>query len=312
MRSRSMPPKVQTDQLVPPTKTGQRLGLYEKKYAYFYILPGVFVLALITLAPFIYDVILSFTNKSLASAKPPAFIGFANYKDVVMSKYFWIAVWKTLHYSVVAVVIEMVLGFILALLFQVEFRGKIIIRSLLLLPMVATPIAISFLWKIMYNPNSGVINYFLNLLHLPDIAWLGSEKTAMLSVILVDVWQWTPFVFIIISAGLASLPEEPFEAAVVDGASLGQMLWHIMLPLLKPILIIALLFRVVDSFKAFDLIYVLTGGGPGISTETLNIHVFLNGFKYLNMGYAAALSIFLIVFIILISSFIVKRGGFGL
>jgi len=291
---------------------GKRLGLYEKKYAYLYILPGVMILALITLAPFLYDVILSFTNKSLASSKAPAFIGFSNYKDVVTSKYFWIAVVKTLQYSFFAVLIEMLLGLILAILFQVEFRGKIIIRSLLLLPMVATPIAISFLWKIMYNPNSGIINYLLKFLHIPGAAWLASERTAMLSVVLVDVWQWTPFVFIIMAAGLSSLPEEPFEAAVVDGASLGQMLRYVMLPLLKPILIIAMLFRVVDSFKAFDLIYVLTGGGPGISTETLNIHVFLNGFKYLKMGYAAALSIFLIFFIILISSFIVKRGGFGL
>lgn len=293
-------------------RKSKRLGLYEKKYAYLYILPGVVILALITVAPFIYDVVLSFTNKSLASSKAPVFIGLSNYRDVVTSKYFWIAVVKTLQYTFFAVLIEMILGFILALFFQVEFRGKIIIRSLLLLPMVATPIAISFLWKIMYNPNSGIINYFLELMNIPGIAWLASEKSAMLSVILVDVWQWTPFVFIIMSAGLSSLPEEPFEAAVVDGASLRQMLQYILFPLLKPILIIALLFRVVDSFKAFDLIYVLTGGGPGISTETLNIHVFLNGFKYLNMGYAAALSIFLIFFIILLSSFIVKRGGFSL
>ena len=145
----------------------QRLGLYEKKYGYFYILPGVVVLALITLAPFIYDVILSFTNKSLVSAKAPVFIGLANYRDVVTSKYFWIAVVKTLQYTFFAVLIEMILGFILALLFQVEFRGKIIIRSLLLLPMVATPIAISLLWKIMYNADSGVINYLLGLVGIP-------------------------------------------------------------------------------------------------------------------------------------------------
>jgi len=290
----------------------KRLGLYERKYAYFYILPGVVILALITLAPFIYDVILSFTNKSLVSAKAPIFIGLANYRDVVTSKYFWVAVVKTLQYTFFAVLIEMILGFILAFLFQVEFRGKVIIRSLLLLPMVATPIAIALLWKVMYNANSGIINYFLGLMNIPGIPWLASKKTAMLSVILVDVWQWTPFVFIIMSAGLSSLPEEPFEAAVVDGASLWQMLRYILIPLLKPILIIVLLFRIVDSFKAFDLIYVLTGGGPGIATETLNIHIFLNGFKYLNMGYAAALSIFLIFFIILISSFIVKRGGFSL
>jgi multiple sugar transport system permease protein len=290
----------------------KRLGLYEKKYAYFYILPGVVVLALITFAPFIYDVVLSFTNKSLVASAPPEFIGLANYRDVLLSKYFWFALLKTVQYTFFAVVAEMVLGFILALLFQVEFRGKILIRSLLLLPMVATPIAISLLWKIMYNANSGIINYFLGLFNIPAVEWLASEKTAMLSVVIVDIWQWTPFVFIILSAGLSALPEEPFEAAVVDGANLWQVMRHIMFPLLKPILVIALLFRIVDSFKAFDIIYVLTGGGPGISTETLNIHAFLNAFKYLNMGYTAALSIFLIIFIIQISSFIVKRGGYSL
>lgn len=283
-------------------------NLYEKKYGYIYILPCVIILALLTLGPFIYDIVLSLTDRDLVSTQPPKFIGMKNYIDILSSKEFWIATFKTIEYVFFAVFIELILGFIMALLFQIEFKGKKIIRSLIILPMVATPIAISFMWRIMYNPNIGIINYFLSLIDIKGIEWVSRESTALTSVIIVDIWQWTPFLFLILSAGISALPNDPFEAAIVDGASFLRIIWHVMLPQLKSIITIGLVFRLVDSFKAFDIIYILTGGGPGTSTETLNIQAFLNAFKFLNIGYACAIAIIFIIIITFICNIVVKRG----
>ncbi|MGI6776802.1 MAG: carbohydrate ABC transporter permease [Acetivibrionales bacterium] len=265
-------------------------------------------MAIITLGPFIYDVYLSLTDRYLASSDPVQFVGLMNYVNILKDKGFWNAVLVTAIYIFLAVSIELVLGFIMALLFQIEFRGKKIVRSAILLPMVATPIAIAFMWRIMYNPNIGIINYLLSLVNITGIEWVSSQNTALISVILVDIWQWTPFMFLILSSGISALPKDPFEAAIVDGASSIQILKHVMLPLLKPIITIGLVFRLVDSFKSFDTIYVLTGGGPGTATETLNIQVYLNAFKYLKMGHACALSIIMIIIIIFVCNFVVKRG----
>lgn len=283
-------------------------NLYDRKYGYIYILPSIIILALITLGPFIYDVVLSLTDRNLVSTQPPKFVGIQNYVDIIISIDFWVAAFKTIKYVFFAVFIELFLGFIMALLFQIEFSGKKIIRSLIILPMVATPIAIAFMWRIMYNPNIGIINYFLSLININGIEWVSRESTALTSVIIVDVWQWTPFMFLILSAGISALPLDPFEAAIVDGASFIQIIRHVMVPLLKPIITIGIVFRLVDSFKAFDTIYILTGGGPGTATETLNIQAFLNAFKFLNMGYACAIAIIFIVIIIFICNLVVKKG----
>lgn len=289
-------------------KTNKGSNLYSKKYGFIYILPSIIILAVITLGPFIYDIVLSLTDRNLVSTEPAKFVGLKNYFDLFTSKEFWISISNTLKYVFIAVSIELTLGFIMALLFQIEFKGKKILRSLILLPMVATPIAIAFMWRIMYNPKIGICNYFLSLLHINGLEWVSKESSALISVVLVDIWQWTPFIFLILSSGISALPDDPFEAAIVDGANFIQLLRHVMIPLLKPIIVIGLVFRIVDSFKTFDTIYVLTGGGPGMATETLNIHVFLNAFKYLKMGYACAMAIIFIVIIIFICNFIVKRG----
>ena len=296
-------PKIKTEKI-----KSRGNNLYANRYGYIYILPGVIILALITLAPFVYDLYLSLTDRYLASSEPAKFVGLMNYVNIFKDKSFWSSVLITAIYVFLAVFIELVLGFIIALLFQIEFKGKKIVRSAILLPMVATPIAIAFMWRIMYNPNIGIINYLLGLINIRGIEWVSSQDTALISVILVDIWQWTPFMFLILSSGISALPNDPFEAAIVDGASFTQILRHVMFPLLKPIITIGLVFRLVDSFKTFDTIYVLTGGGPGTATETLNIQVFLNAFKYLKMGHACALSIIMIIIIIFVCNFVVKRG----
>ena len=287
-------------------------NLYPKKYAYIYILPGVLVLALLTLVPFFYNVYLGMTDYTPFKPGQTKFIFLENYWNLLSSRAFYEMLIRTLTYVICAVSIEFFLGFGLALLFQADFRYKRLLRSIIILPMVATPIAVSYLFKIMYNPKSGVLNYFLSLFGIRGIEWTSSHSFAMMSVILVDVWQWTPYIFIILCSGIAALPCDPFEAAIVDGATFWQSIRRVMVPLLKPIITIALVLRTVDALKTFDTIFVLTGGGPGVATETINIRIFLDAFKYMYMGQASALGMVMIVLVGVICNFMVKKGGMNL
>lgn len=285
-------------------------NLYGRAYGFVYIGPAVLVLVAISIVPMLYSIGMSLTDLNLIGKEPTQFIGLGNYIRIFTDKRFWQALARSLLYVAGVVSVELVLGFAMALLFQVRFRGKKIVRSLLILPMVATPIAIAFMWRIMYNPNMGILNYLLGLVGVPPQQWASAEGSALLSTMLVDIWQWTPFLFLILTSGIAALPVDCFEAAVVDGASLPQLVRLVMLPLLKPVLAVGLLFRIVDSFKAFDTIYVLTAGGPGSSTETLNLLVFLSGFKHFKMGYACAMSIIMVYLVLFVCNLVIKQGKF--
>jgi multiple sugar transport system permease protein len=167
--------------------------------------------------------------------------------------------------------------------------------------MVATPVAIALVWMMMFNPTLGIMNYFLRGLGLEPALWTSSKTTVIASLALVDTWQWTPFITLIALAGLSALPQEPFEAALMDGASGWQTFWAITLPLLRPTLMVGVLFRTIDALKTFDIIYVMTQGGPGTASETLNIYVFQTGFNYFHMGYASSLLVVLFSLVLFVS-----------
>jgi len=172
--------------------------------------------------------------------------------------------------------------------------------------MIMTPIAVGNMWKLMYSPTLGIINYFLSFLGIRGLEWVADPKWALFSLIIVDAWQWTPFLSLVFLAGLISLPREPFEAALVDGASSLKTLRFIIIPLLKPIFIVGLLFRLIDSLRTFDIIYSLTGGGPVRSTETFNIFIYLRAFRDLQIGYSSALTLILLFLIITVCTLIVR------
>ena len=208
---------------------------------------------------------------------------------------------------------QLILGFAMALLInRPHIKGIGVVRTLIILPMSITPIVVGLMWRILYNPSFGLINAFLGLLGIVGPEWLGSKDTALLSVILVDIWQWTPFMFLMMTAGLQSLPAEPFEAALVDGASGFQILRLITLPLMKPIILVAVLFRIIDGFKVstFDSIFIMTKGGPGSITQTLNIYAFLTGFEWFNLGYASAMVVFTLVLLTIIGRLFLRMGVF--
>lgn len=280
-------------------------GVFSDRYAkYYMVVPAILYLLLIGIFPLIFSFGLSFLHWDVAAQRPMSFAGLANYAELVKDDRFVRTYINTVIFVVGAITLEVIFGLGLALLLNRDLRGQGIFRVLLLLPMMATPVAVGYTWRMLYHVTNGPINHILRLLHLPMGTWLSSGKTALPSIILTDVWQWTPFVFIILLAGLQSLPREPFEAAAVDGASRIQSFFYLTLPMIWPILVIVILLRMVEAIKIFDIIFVMTAGGPGISTESSTMYAKLVSLTQFRLGYGAAIAyvlmiLSLIVFIIL-------------
>jgi multiple sugar transport system permease protein len=262
----------------------------QKRSAVIMVLPAVLFLLAISIYPLINSFYLMFTDWTMTSGQPPRFNTFANFAQLARDRRFHFSLLVTARFTVTAVPIELALGLALALATARETAYRRICRSILLLPMMITPVVVGLMWKYMFNPSNGIFNHLLGQLGIPGPIWLGEPRPALPAIIIVDVWQWTPFVFLILSAGLSSLPREAFEAAKVDGARPLQTFWYITLPLLVPFLLVALLMRFIDSFKIFDTIFVMTKGGPANATESLSIYTYKVGLNFFDMGYACTLS----------------------
>ncbi len=272
------------------------------------LMPATILLVGLTLFPFIVSFILSFTDYSLLRPGQTKFIFLENYIELMKTDDFWIALRVTVVFTIFAVFIQVVLGVIFANLLHHETRNISFLRTIYLLPLAITPIAATFTFRLMFNPSLGVLNYFLKVLGLPPQAWLASPSTALISLIVVDTWQWTPFILLICLGGLASLPNEPFEAAKVDGANSWQVFSKITVPMLYPFISLALLFRSIDAFKTFDIIYVLTSGGPGVLTRTLNLYAFKHGIEFLSMGYAGSIAIVMLIITIVVAQIFLRKN----
>jgi multiple sugar transport system permease protein len=251
-------------------------------------LPVVVFCAFIALFPVGYTLYLSVHH--WVSTDVVRFVGFRNYwQDVFTSPAFYRAAGLTAYFSVVALGIQMVLGVAIAVVINRDFPGKGLVRTIYLFPMMATPVAVAMIWMMMYNPTSGVLNYFLEGVGLPPQLWLSDRRSVIPSLILLDTWQWTPLVVLITLAGLAALPLEPFESALIDGATPAQVFRYVTLPLLRPTLVVAALFRSIDLLKTFDIIYSTTGGGPGTASQTLNLFIYQTSFRDNLFGQGAAM-----------------------
>jgi multiple sugar transport system permease protein len=267
----------------------------------------VLLVAVIIVYPILYTVWMSLQEWSASSLIGPRFIGMANYHKIALADArFQEAVGRTIYFTIVAVGAETLLGLAMALLFNREFWGRGLLRTLAILPMVATPTAIALVFVMMYHPSLGVANYLLSVVGLSPWRWTYSSQTALYALALVDVWQWTPLIMLIALAGLASLPREPYEAAHIDGASTLRAFWHITLPLLRPALVVAVLFRAIDALKTFDIIFVMTQGGPANASETINILLFNQAFSYFNMGYASSMAVALFAVVMGASLILIK------
>jgi multiple sugar transport system permease protein len=251
--------------------------------------PAVLYLLVFAIYPLFYSLRLSLTDLSGASATGN-WVGLRNYHDLLVDPFFWNAAWNSAVMVGAAVALQVVLGTALALFFNLHLKGAWIVRGILVLPMLITPIIVGVMWRALLNPDWGLVNWMILSLGFEPPNWLGSIEMAMKTLIIVDTWQWTPFVFIVVFARLQALPQDVFEAAQVDGVGRLATLRHITLPLLAPAILFAAIFRAVDGYRSFDLIYGLSYGGPGRSTTTQAFFSFQNGFQFQNYGYAAAVA----------------------
>lgn len=277
------------------------LARWEKRL---FLLPAALLILGLSLYPLLYSLGLSFTSWHLGART--GFVGFRNYAALLTDGRFHGALRNTLVFVVATVAIEYVIGFALALVISREFKGKGFVRLLLTSPMMLAPVAIGYMWRMIFHPTLGSANHLLRLLGLPQLNWTADPHLALLSVILVDVWEWTPFYILVLLAGLQSLSTTAFEAAAVDGASPWQTLRYLTFPLMWPLSTTIIFLRAIEGFKIFDQVFVLTGGGPGIATETTTLFIYTQGFKHFDLGYAAAASYLLLILVVVVTSLLVK------
>jgi multiple sugar transport system permease protein len=294
-------------------QTGSRWALFAERHPVLvFTTPAAFVVFVLTIFPVVYTVYMSLHSWFASSLTSPEFVGLANFQRAFLQdERFRNALWLTLYFTILATALQVVLGVALALLLNRPFRGKGFFRSIFLLPMVATPVAIALVWMMMYNPTLGVMNYLVGLIRLGPFKWVSDASLVIPALAVVDTWEWTPLITLITLAGLASLPLEPYESALIDGATPAQMFWRITLPLLRPTIMVALLFRAIDCLKTFDIIYVMTAGGPGFASETLNVYTFQVGLFYFHIGYACSLLVILFALVLGVSLVLIKvrRGS---
>jgi len=276
-------------------------GFVERNLKYIFPLPAIVFVFLLMIFPVSYTLFVSFTDWSLTSGRPMRFAGLQSYITVLTSDRFQLAVLRTFGFTFGAVVVEAVLGTIIALILYREFRGKGLLKLILLLPLVVTPVAIGIVFNLFFDPTIGFLNWALHAVGLPQSGWVTEAKTVLPSLVLVDVWEWTPMIALIVLAGLSGLSSEPFESAMVDGANAVQTFFRITLPMIMPTVLTAIVLRSVDALKTYDIIAAMTRGGPGYSSETLNIHAFKLSFEYFTMGRASAALIFLFLIVLFFS-----------
>ncbi len=280
-------------------------------FPYLFLAPSVVLLLALTVYPLLYILRLSVYRLSAGGEE---FAGLANFFRLFQDGFFLQSIGQTVVFTLAALALELSLGLTLAVLLDSRIRAQNLWRSLFLLPMILPPVVVGVIWRLIYNPNFGVLNGLLETFGVDTtrLTWLADPSVALAAIVLVDVWEWTPFVFLILLAGLQAIPDEPYEAARMDGASPWQTFWHITFPLLRPAILVAVLLRTMDLLRIFDQVFILTQGGPGGATETISLYIYKTAFRFLDFGYAAAMSLALLaVTVVLAQLFIrlLRRAG---
>jgi len=279
------------------------ISLGERRLGFAFLTPALAFLMFFIFLPIIYSVFMSFFEWSLFDlGKNKIFVGFANYLNLISDKIFLTVLLNTIAIVFGCLLAELLVGFFVSLTLWNIKRTLKGIQSLILLPMITSPVIVGLIWRFIYDPLFGILNFILrSTLGISNVAWLGDTKTALFSVMVVDIWQMTSFVIIILYAGMISIPDEYIEAAQVDGTSYWQTVRYMVLPSISKYFILVMMMRAMDLFKIFDTVYTLTNGGPGYATETLSIYTYKTSFVYYNMGYAMVLSLVSLVIIMFIS-----------
>ena len=292
------------------TKTNfSLLGFLEKRASFVMTAPAVTFMAIMIIFPIGFTLYIMFFRWSGGVANPPKFIGLNNFLNLFKDARFANALVVTLYITAVGLLLQTVLGTAIALLLNESFVGRKVIRAFLLLPMMATWVATALVWRWMMYPKLGVLNFFLEKVGLPRLLWLSGNATVVPSIIMIDTWQWTPLIIVIVLAGLQSLPREPYESAKIDGAHGWQILFRITLPMVRPVIVTAMVLRTVDLIKTFDVIMSASQGGPRFRSENLNIYIYNTGLFYFRIGYSGALLLVYFLIILGVTYFLSRQRG---
>ena len=257
------------------------------------------VIAAVIVFPWLFTLFMSTQDWKIGGGAES--VGLSNFAALAKDERFVEAIGHTAYFTVLAVVLPILFGTAAALVFHREFPFRGLLRTVFVMPMMATPVAVALVWTMMFHPQLGVLNYLLSLVGIPPQGWVYDPATVIPTLVMVEVWHWTPLVMLIVLGGLAGLPREPYESALIDGANDWHMFRHITLPLVWPFIMVAIVIRTIDALKAFDTIFVITQGGPGTASETLNIFLYLQAFQFYKIGYASAVVVIFFVIIIMLS-----------
>ena len=279
-----------------PHARGAAFLARRRRNYFLFIAPALVVVGAVIIFPWLYTIWMSAFDWTIGSTAH--YVGLGNYEKIFTSRRFGEAVLHTFYFTALAVIAPLVIGTWAAMVFHREFPFRGVLRGLFIMPMMATPVAVALVWTMMFHPQQGVLNYLLSLVGLPPSLWVYSPTLVIPSLVLVEVWHWTPLVMLIVLGGLAALPTEPYESARLDGATEWQLFRYITLPLVAPFILVAAVIRTIDALKAFDTIYVITGGGPGTASETINLFLYLQAFSFYNIGTASAVVVVFFVIVL--------------
>jgi multiple sugar transport system permease protein len=306
----SVPPTDRLARATPPSLARKVRGLSDRTIAWIFVAPTIFLLLAINIFPLIWTIRLSFTNfRANRPNEPVEWVGLRNYERILTDADTWATMQATAHFLIWTIVLQVVIGFTLAWLINRKFRGNDLMTTLIVLPMMLSPAVVGNFWTFLYQPQIGLINYaveFVTGIPASSFTMLGDVSLAPWAIVIVDTWMWTPFVMLICLAGLRSIPDYIYEAAEVDRASKWRQFWTITVPMVLPFLMLAVLFRGIENFKMFDLVVLLTGGGPGDTTLLSSIELKREAFEKWRTGYSSAYAIILFVTVFGLASIYVK------
>ena len=283
-----------------------RLQRSDRRFGWALTLPGLIALLLIVLFPLSFTIFTSAFDYTLLHRSYDTFIGLQNYRDAFAAEYFGQSLWVTLKFVVAVVLLEFLLGFTVALMLNSVSRLKDVYYLILLMPLLINPVVVALIWRMFLHPELGIVNYLLSFIGIGPVNWLGDVRIAFWTVVLVDIWHQVSFMIVLLLAGLSALPREPYEAARMDGASTLQAFVHVTLPLMRPVIMVTLLIRLIFAVKTFDLVFIMTRGGPGTSTDLISYFIYRSAFFGLNIGQASAISVVLLVVVLALTAYLYR------
>jgi multiple sugar transport system permease protein len=278
----------------------------DHRFGWLMTAPGLVALMLVVTGPLLVTIVTSGFEYTLVHPGYHTFVGIENYRTAFAENYFGEAIWVTLKFVVAVVLLEFLIGFTVALMLNSVTRLKTIYYPILLMPLLINPVVVAQIWRMFLHPELGIVNYLIGLAGVHKVNWLGNADIAFWTVVLVDIWHQVSFMIILLLAGLSALPKEPYEAARMDGASTLQSFFHITLPLMRPVIVVTLLIRLIFAIKTFDLIFIMTRGGPGTATDLISYFIYRSAFFGLDIGQASAISVLLLVVVLALTAYLYR------